>query len=330
MNSKKLNILIIFCLTLFCFAGGFFGVYKFNQFKALDIAHDMQNASHRQQAEQEALNNIKTQSTNETNNNKNILKPNVTASVSEKSVDVSAFNFLEMYTHAEQQLNKATNIYSTIEGKAFLSGPTSRAGISFNNDKATLTAVRAQNSTSKYVDFKVNGTMLDGLFNLDYEAGTYFDGSLYYWFFNQDKQGWLPSSQAFCYDKLRFDTNQTFNIVNASSIKAGTGQIFYNKYEQIYTGSCELIPSVSAARYSYTLQGILDAENKADVVSSKLEVTFDKNGNFKTIRYIDTFKVTIVNDTFNTVFYGTISSDYTETFISIGSRNINIQRPYGI
>ena len=80
MNSKKLNILIIFCLTLFCFAGGFFGVYKFNQFKALDIAHDMQNASHRQQAEQESLNNIKTQSTNETNNNINILKPNVSTS----------------------------------------------------------------------------------------------------------------------------------------------------------------------------------------------------------------------------------------------------------
>lgn len=331
MTAKKMNFLIIACVLLFCLVGGFIGVYEYNLSLELDARHDAQTAHDREQYEKNTLDDIKTSSNNETKNDGNTLAPSVsTGGNSTTNVDVSGFNFLQMYNHAESKLNAATNIYSKISGTANLSGPTTFGGIKLSNEKVYMSAERAQNANSSYTDFKVTGNLLNGLFALNYESSSYCDGASYYWYFNQDKIGWQPSSHTNVYNRLRFETNQTFNEITAESIKTETATMFYNKYDQTYTGTCELKPEVSSARYAYTLQGIMDGKDKATISSSKIEVVFDKTGSFKSIRYIDTFRIDVYAKDYDTTMYATISSDYTETFITIGSRTVSIIKPAGI
>lgn len=330
MTAKRMNFLIITCILLFCLVGGFIGVYEYNLSLELDATHDAQTAKEREQHEKDTLNDIKTTSNNETKNDGNTLAPSTGGENSTTNVDVSNFNFLQMYAHAESKLNASTNIYSKISGSANLSGPTSFGGIKLSNEKVYLTAERAQNANNTYVDFKVTGNLLNGLFALNYESASYSDGASYYWFFNQDKSGWQPSSRTNVYNKLRFETNQTFNEITADSIKKETATMFYNKYDQTYTGTCELIPDVSSSRYAYTLKGIMDGKDKATLSSSKIEVVFDKTGSFKSIRYIDTFRIDVYAKDYDTTMYATISSDYTETFVTIGNRTVSIIKPSGI
>lgn len=329
MTGKKLNILIVISIVLFCLIGGFVGVYNYNKVLELDRAHDLSTSKEREDYEKNTLEDIKTSTNNENKNDGNVLIPSKGSSSSQDNVDISQFNFVQMYEHAESKLGKAQNIYSQASGDALLSGPTSFPGIKLNNEKVNFNFTRAKNSFSNYTNFVVSGNLLNGLFNLNYETASYYGGQTYYWYFNQDG-GWKTSSKAKCYEKLRFEPNQTFNDVNANSIKAETATLFYNKYDKTYTGSCELNPSVSGARYAYTLQGVMDGLDKAEIISSKIEVTFDNYGNFKTIRYIDEFKINVYNETFKTTMYATLKSDYTEHFITIGNRNVIIDTPKGI
>ena len=331
MTAKKINFLIILFILLFCFVGGFVCVYEYNLSLELDAKHDEETAKQREEYEKNTLDDINTSVSNENKNDGNTLAPPVNNNGGNSdNVDVSNFNFLQMYTHAENKLNKATNIYSKISGSALLSGPTSFGGIKLNNEKVSITAERAQNSNNTFVNFKVTGNLLNGLFYLNYETASFSDGASYYWFFNQEKIGWQRSSKINNYNKLRFETNQTFHEITADSFKTETSNIFYNKYDQTYTGTCELKPEISTTRYAYTLKGVLDGNDKANFLSSKIEVVFDKYGSFKSIRYIDNFKIDVYAKDYDTTMYATIQSDYIETFVTIGNRTVSIIKPSGI
>lgn len=331
MTSKKMNFLIILILLLFCSVSGFLGVYQYNLSLRLDAEHDASTAKQREEQEQNTLDNIKTSSSNESKNNIYELVPSVSSNGNTSTnVDVSQFDFLQMYTHAEGRLNKAPNIYSRMSGSAILNGPTSFGGIRLTNEKVTITAERAQNSDSSYFSFKVSGVLLNGLFNLNYESASYSEGSNHYWFFNQDDIGWQPSSSTTNYNKLRFYTNQTFNEITAESIKPETASLSFNKYDNTFIGSCELNPDLSGVRYCHTLSGVLDGNAPATILSSKIEVVFDKSGNFKSIKYIDTFKVDVYSSKHNTTMYATVQSNYLETFVSIGTRPVSVTKPGGV
>ena len=329
MTAKKMNFLILACILLFCLIGGFVGVYRYNTFLKLDAEHDNRYAQDRAQSERDTLTDIEISSKNENRNEGNTLSPSYGSDASSDNVDVSSFDFIQMVEYATSKLETAANISSTAIGMATFSGPTSR-GISLSNEKVAFNFTRAKNATQSYVLFGLNGTLLGGLATINRTAGSYSEGSTYYLQNTSNGPTFQPSSHDNNFNNLRFEANQTFHILNASSIKVGTENLFYNKYDQTYTGSCELITSVSAQNFSYTLKYMMGGKSPATYTSSKVEIVFDKTGKFKSIKYSDEFKIEVYDAGFDTTIHATITGEYTETFKTIGNKHVSITKPAGV
>ena len=71
MTAKKINFLIILFILLFCFVGGFVGVYEYNLSLELDAKHDEETAKQREEYEKNTLDDINTSVSNENKNDGN-------------------------------------------------------------------------------------------------------------------------------------------------------------------------------------------------------------------------------------------------------------------
>lgn len=323
MTSKRLNIIMLVCLILFSIIFGVSATLRAIELKKLDDEYEQNVKDELDKQTQEIQNGLETDSKNEANNNNNTTtnsNNNIIGSV------VNFSNFLEMYTFSENKLNKSTNILSNGSGSAIINGTTSSSAIKLNNEKVNISFTRAQNSTQKYFTFDISGQLINNFYSLYYKTSVYAEGAIYYIYSNQNNDGWQTISQTAVQEKFNWTTNQTFHVINGNSIK-NVETFYYDKYSKTYTGVAELNPNVSAQKLKYTMMGFMNASAPAEFLSSKITVQVDRYGNFKSIRYQDTFKINIYDPENKLTLYATINADYTETFDSTGNKVVHITKP---
>ena len=319
MNSKKLNIIMLVSVLLFCLIFGVAAAVRAARLDELDREHDKQQEQQREQANQNAVDDATTTQKNEqanTGSNNNSVQ---------SSIDFSTFS--SMYQAAEKKLNNATNIISTItDGSLVISGPTNYGGIYVDETPLLVNFERSRNATQHYTYFQVKGDMLDGMFTLNYTTKLYSDSAVYDYYFNQYEPHWQTISKAAQKDKFGWTTNDTFHTAAAGAVKSST-TVLYDKATRTYTSTAELIPSVACTKASYFLKGVMDATGPAQYVSSKITVKIKDNGSFESIRYQETFKISVYQRTYDARIDATVVADYTEVFSNINDGGVGIAPP---
>ena len=320
MNSKKLNVIMIVCLVLFCVIFGVAAAVRAAELERLDREHEQQQEQQRQEELDNALNDASTTQKNEQTNNSG---SNSSNSV-ETAIDFSSFS--SMYTAAEKKLANATNIMSTYTGSAKLSGPTNYGGITVDNETIYFNFERYKNATEQLVKFSVTGDMLDGLFFLDYSTTLYSNSAIYNYYFNQQNPHWQTLSKAEQANKFGWNVNSTFHSATADAIKSSTA-VIHDKSTKTYTATAELDCSKACTKASHFFKGVMDSSNPATYQKCKITATIKENGSFSKIRYQETFKISVYNAEYNARIDATVVADYTETFSSVNENAITIYPP---
>ena len=324
MTSKKLSIIMIIFLVLFCVIFGVSATLKQKELDRLDKEHDRQVQEQMDKQNQDTANDVSTTQKNENANNAGNTTSSGNTQVTGGVVNFS--DFVSMYAYAENKLNKSTNIHSVGSGGGYLNASTSMPGISLNNEVFTLDYVRAQNLNQTYFNFHVIGNFLDGLADFDYESGFYTEGAnSYYHTRGFEGSKWTAMSKQSLKEKYSWEPNKTFLTVNANAIQSST--LFYDKTKGVYTGTAVLKPEIACVNKKYTLQTAIESLNPCDFSSCKITVVCDKYGNFKSIRYQEIFKANVYQKEFNSTMYATMNVDYTETFIVTGNGSVQINKP---
>lgn len=324
MTSKKLSIIMIIFLVLFCIIFGVSATLKQKELERLDREHDQQVQENMDRENQETANDVSTTQKNENANNAGNTTSSSNSQVTGGVVNFS--NFVEMYAYAEKKLNQSTNIHSIGSGTGIVNGPTSTPGVTLSNETIDLEFNRARNAKQNYFNFHVVGNFLKGLADFDYESAFYTEGSNSYYFTKgYEGRKWTAMSKASLKEKYRWETNQTFLNISANAIKNST--FYYDKSKGTYIGTADLNVAVACANKKYTLQTAIEALQPCEFISCKITVVCDKYGNFKSIRYQETFKADLYQKEFNSTMYGTISVDYTETFVVTGNGSVQINKP---
>ncbi|MDY5042133.1 MAG: hypothetical protein SPF07_04115 [Eubacteriales bacterium] len=323
MTSKTLNKIMLVAALLFCVIFGVSIYIKNERLKRLDDAHDQEWEDKRNQENQSNQDSIdQFDKNNQANNGNN--SPTIT---DKNGQTVDFTNFVSLYGYAESKLNDATNIQSKATGEGKLSGKVSfGSNITLTNETINIQIERAQNSNQKWFRYTVKGNILDGLFNLDYTTETYTKGSQAWLYFNQESQDWSKTSVAGLNDRFGWSTNQTFQIINSSSVKPGSSVIYQQRSDD-YKATAELDVSKSSSRAGKFIQGTYGATSPASYKSCKLTVRFDKTGNFKSIQYEETFDVVVYNKANNATINATVTTNYTETFTCIDKFTVPITQP---
>ncbi len=322
MTSKTLNKIMLVAALLFCVIFGVSIYIKNERLKRLDDAHDQEWEDKRNQENQSNQDNIdQTNKNNQANNGIN--SPTIT---DKNGQTVDFTNFVSLYGYAESKLNDATNIQSKATGEGKLSGKVSFGNITLTNETINIKIERAQNSNQKWFRYTVTGDIRDGLFYLDYTTETYTKGSQAWLYFNQESQDWSKTSVAGLNDKFGWSTNQTFQIINSSSVKPGSS-VIYQQQSDDYKATAELDVSKSSSRAGKFIQGTYGANSPASYKSCKLTVRFDKTGNFKSIQYEEAFDVVVYNKANNVTINATVTTNYTETFTNIDKSPVSIIQP---
>lgn len=320
MNSKKLNIIMLVSVILFCIIFGVAAAVRAARLDELDRLHDQQQEQQREQEEQDAVNNAETTQKNEqsnsgTNNNNSV----------QSQIDFSTFT--SMYTAAEEKLKNATNVMSEVtNGSLIISGPTNYGGITVESTPLTINFGRYRNATQQRYDFKVFGPMLDGLFVLNYTSILYSESAVYNYYFNQRDTRWQTISKAEQLNKFGWTVNDTFHTAANGGVKNST-TVIYDKTNKTYTASAELNCSKASGRISQFLMGVMDATGPAKYESSKITVTVKENGSFERIRYQEKFKITVYHAGYDARIDATVVADYTEIFTSVNENGIYINKP---
>lgn len=322
MTSKTLNKIMLVAALLFCVIFGVSIYIKNERLKRLDDAHDQEWEDKRNQENQSNQDNIdQTNKNNQANNGIN--SPTIT---DKNGQTVDFTNFVSLYGYAESKLNDATNIQSKATGEGKLSGKVSFGNITLTNETINIKIERAQNSNQKWFRYTVTGDIRDGLFYLDYTTETYTKGSQAWLYFNQESQDWSKTSVAGLNDRFGWSTNQTFQIINSSSVKPGSS-VIYQQQSDDYKATAELDVSKSSSRAGKFIQGTYGANSPASYKSCKLTVRFDKTGNFKSIQYEEAFDVVVYNKANNVTINATVTTNYTETFTNIDKSPVSIIQP---
>lgn len=323
MTSKTLNKIMLVAALLFCVIFGVSIYIKNERLKRLDDAHDQEWEDKRNQENQSNQDSIdQFDKNNQANNGNN--SPTIT---DKNGQTVDFTNFVSLYGYAESKLNDATDIRSNATGEGKLSGKVSfGSNITLTNETINIQIERAQNSNQKWFRYTVKGNILDGLFNLDYTTETYTKGSQAWLYFNQESQDWSKTSVAGLNDRFGWSTNQTFQIINSSSVKPGSSVIYQQRSDD-YKATAELDVSKSSSRAGKFIQGTYGATSPASYKSCKLTVRFDKTGNFKSIQYEETFDVVVYNKANNATINATVTTNYTETFTCIDKFTVPITQP---
>lgn len=321
MTSKTLNKIMLVAALLFCVIFGVSIYIKNERLKRLDDAHDQEWEDKRNQENQSNQDSIdQTNKNNQANNGIN--SPTIT---DKNGQTVDFTNFVSLYGYAESKLNDATNIQSKATGEGKLSGKVSFGNITLTNETINIKIERAQNSNQKWFRYTVTGDIRDGLFYLDYTTETYTKGSQAWLYFNQESQDWSKTSVAGLNDKFGWSTNQTFQIINSSSVKSSS--VIYQQQSDDYKATAELDVSKSSSRAGKFIQGTYGANSPASYKSCKLTVRFDKTGNFKSIQYEEAFDVVVYNKANNVTINATVTTNYTETFTNIDKSPVSIIQP---
>lgn len=324
MTSKKLSIIMLIFLVLFCVIFGVSATLRQKELERLDKEHDQQVQENMDRENQQSASDAATTQKNENANNTG----NTTSSDSTQITGgvVNFSDFASMYSYAEAKLNQSTNIHSIGSGSGTVNGPTSTPGVTLTNETISLNFVRAKNANQNYFDFQVYGEFLNGLADFDYETAFYTEGINSH-FFKRDFEGssWTAMSKATLKEKYKWETNQTFLTVTKSAIKNST--LYYDKTKGTYTGTAELDVAIACQNKKYTLQTAIEALSPCEFTSCKITVVCDKYGNFKSIRYQENFNATIYQKEFSSTMYSTVSVDYTETFIVTGNGTVKINKP---
>lgn len=321
MTSKTLNKIMLVAALLFCVIFGVSIYIKNERLKRMDDAYDQEMEDKRNQENKTAQDDIDQSNKNNQANNGN----NNTTIIDKDGQTVDFTNFVSLYGYAEGKLNNATNIRSTTSGTAKLSGKVSIGNIKLNNESINIDMQRAQNSNQKWFRYRVTGNLLDGLFNLDYTTETYTKGSQAWLYFNQESQDWSKTSVAGLNERFGWDTNQTLQIINNSTVKSSS--VTYQQQSGDYKATAELDVSKSSSRAGKFIQGTYGASSPASYKSCKLTVKFDKNGNFKSIQYEETYDVVVYNKANRASIDATVTANYIETFSSIDGANVLITQP---
>lgn len=324
MTSKTLNIIMLVCLILFSVIFGVAATLKAEEFRRLDEAYEDEVQDNLEKENESILDDLNTQNKNEQINNGS----NSTTNSDDNNTNGGVVNFsdfITMFNYAENKLNNSTNIHSVANGSCVLNGSTNKGGYTLNNDKVDVSFVRAQNSGQKYFTYNVNGRVMNNFYSLNLKTSIYSEGAIYYIYSNQDGAKWKSISKSAVDEKFNWNTNQTFQEINESSVKSST--FYYDKYSRTYIATAELNPQISGVRFKNTLMGVLNATDPANIISSKISVTVDSYGNFKSIRYEDTFSVLIYDSDKKMTINVTIKSDIVETFKVAGNGTVIINRP---
>lgn len=322
MTSKTLNKIMLVAALLFCVIFGVSIYIKNERLKRLDDAHDQEWEDKRNQENQSNLDSIdQFDKNNQANNGNN--SPTIT---DKNGQTVDFTNFVSLYGYAESKLNDATDIRSNATGEGKLSGKVSFGNTTLTNETINIQIERAQNSNQKWFRYTVTGNILNGLFYLDYTTETYTKGSQAWLYFNQESQDWSKTSVAGLNDRFGWSTNQTFQIINSSSVKPGSSVIYQQRSDD-YKATAELDVSKSSSRAGKFIQGTYGATSPASYKSCKLTVRFDKTGNFKSIQYEETFDVVVYNKANNATINATVTTNYTETFTNIDNKPVPITQP---
>lgn len=322
MTSKTLNKIMLVAALLFCVIFGVSIYIKNERLKRLDDAHDQEWEDKRNQENQSNQDDIDQSNKNNQANN-GINSPTIT---DKNGQTVDFTNFVSLYGYAESKLNDATNIQSKATGEGKLSGKVSIGNITLTNETINIKMERAQNSNQKLFRYTVTGDIRDGVFYLDYTTGTYTKGSQAWLYFNQESQDWSKTSVAGLNDRFGWSTNQTFQIINSSSVKPGSS-VIYQQQSDDYKATAELDVSKSSSRAGKFIQGTYGASSPASYKSCKLTVRFDKTGNFKSIQYEETYDVVVYNKKNNATINATVTTNYTETFTCIDKSTVTITQP---
>lgn len=322
MTSKTLNKIMLVAALLFCVIFGVSIYIKNERLKRLDNAYDQEMEDKRNQENQSNQDDIdQSNKNNQANNGNN--SPTIT---DKNGQTVDFTNFVSLYGYAEGRLNNATNIQSKVTGEGKLSGKVSLINTTLTNETINIKMERAQNSNQKWFRYTVTGNILNGIFNLDYTTETYTKGSQAWLYFNQESQDWNKISVAGLNDRFGWSTNQTFQIINSSSVKSSSGAI-YQPQSDDYKATAELDVSKSSSRAGKFIQGTYGANSPASYKSCKLTVRFDKTGNFKSIQYEETYDVVVYNKKYNATINATVTTNYTETFTCIDKSPVTITQP---
>lgn len=320
MNSKKLNVIMVVCLVLFCVIFGVSAAVRAAELERLDREHDQQQEQQRQEELDKAVGDATTTQKNEQTNNGS---SNSSNSV-EAAIDFSSFS--SMYTAAEKKLANATNIMSVYTGSAKLSGPTNYGGITVSNETIYFNFERYKNASAQLVKFSVTGDMLDGLFYLNYSTTLYSNSAIFNYYFNQQKPAWQTLSKAEQSSKFGWNVNSTFHSATADAVKSST-TVIHDKATKTYTATAELDCSKACTKASYFFKGVMDSSSPATYQSCKITATIKENGSFSKIRYQETFKISVYNEEYNAKIDATVVADYTETFSSVNESTIEIYPP---
>ncbi len=323
MTSKKLSIIMIVFLVLFCVIFGVSATLKQRELERLDREHDRLVQEQMDKQNQDTANDVSTTQKNENANNSGNTTSSGNTQVTGGVVNFS--DFAQMYAYAENKLNQSTNIHSAGSGSGYVNGTTSTPGITLKNEFFRLDFTRARNINQNYFNFRVAGNFLSGLVNFDYESAFYTEGSDSYYFtsgFKGDK--WTAMSKQSLKEKYKWETNKTFLIVKPNTVKSST--IYFDKSKGTYTGTAELT-TAACENKKYTLQTAIEALRPCEFVSCKITVVCDKFGNFKSIRYQETFKADVYQEEHKSTMYSTINVDYTESFMVTGNGSVQINRP---
>lgn len=323
MTSKTLNKIMLVAALLFCVIFGVSIYIKNERLKRLDDAYDQEMEDKRNQENQSNQDDI-----DQSNKNNQANNGNNSSTITDKNGQTVDFtNFVSLYGYAEGKLNDATNIQSKATGEGKLSGKVSIGNIKLTNETINIKMERAQNSNQKWFRYTVTGDIRDGLFDLDYTytTETYTKGSQAWLYFNQESQYWSKTSVAGLNDRFGWSTNQTFQIINSSSVKSSS--VIYQQQSNDYKATAELDVSKSSSRAGKFIQGTYGASSPASYKSCKLTVRFDKTGNFKSIQYEETFDVVVYNKANNATINATVTTNYTETFTCIDKSAVTITQP---
>lgn len=325
----KLRFVNIIVLTIFLGFSVFFGYqnYKTNVENAnSDSLFENELSTTLNDITKEIAEDINITNTNRANNDRS----GTSTSPSVGPVAVNFTNFHDMYEYAVNKYNKATYVYSSASGTAILDGTIASLGFSLENEKTSLSFIKAKQQNERYFQFSLTGRkILEGYNNLSVSTVHYTNGTIYqYRVGTGDPVVQLTEAQY--KERLDWDMTQIFHLPTdevASTISEEEVISFmYDDTAKEYVAKLEIDTASFQTNFSKIIQSVTNGSRPATFNKIALTIRVDKNGNFKSITYIEDFSASI---TYNGLsMQGSIKTNYTESFTIIDNGFIEVSNPF--
>lgn len=325
MRPKIINFIV---LGIFLTFSIFFGVTSYRQSvtnASQDNLFETELNSQLNDITKSISDEINITNTNKNNNNNS----GTSSSPSAGDVEVSFTNFYEMYDYAVTKYNRATSIYSSATGTAYISGSAPSLNFTLDREKTVVNYIKAKNGNTRYFNFNLTGrAVVEGFGPLSINILQYTNGILYQ---TQIGTGDIDSYTENQY-KTQFGWNMTdiFHLSNETLSNVITEEeivsYYYDDKAQEYSAKISIKdPGSFQSNFGSVIKKLTDAPS---VNFSKIEMTIkvDKYGNFKSISYADSFNATMSYKSI--AMQGSIQTNFTETFLIIDNGYVNITNPF--